>query len=252
MTEHSERLLLPAGTTLFVEGDPGDVAYLIKRGRVSIFLNRQGQEIAVATRGPGELVGEMAIIDAGQRSATARALEACELLVITAEQIAHRLQATDPILRMCLSVVLARYRETVALFGRDAPPAAANLLGDVARVGSADFNAAIETLVLERALRQALLNKELVLFYQPIVQLEGRRIAGFEALARWQHPERGLVPPDQFIPLAESSGLIVQLTQWALTEVGRVFPTTLAPALIAAGAPAVPFISVNVTLQKLF
>ena len=67
-------------------------------------------------------------------------------------------------------------------------------------------------------LRQALDNSELSLLYQPIVRLTDRRIVGVEALVRWHHPVRGLVPPGEFIPTAERTGLIVQLGHWALRE----------------------------------
>ncbi len=67
-------------------------------------------------------------------------------------------------------------------------------------------------------LRQALDKREFVLFYQPEVELSTRRIVGLEALIRWQHPERGLIPPTDFIPLAEESGLILPIGDWGLSE----------------------------------
>jgi diguanylate cyclase (GGDEF)-like protein/PAS domain S-box-containing protein len=73
-----------------------------------------------------------------------------------------------------------------------------------------------ERLTLENRLRQALEKDEFVLHYQPKVDFERRRIAGVEALIRWQDPELGLVPPGKFIPLMEETGLILEVGAWAL------------------------------------
>jgi diguanylate cyclase (GGDEF)-like protein len=82
-------------------------------------------------------------------------------------------------------------------------------------------NASGETLSLLSELRRALEGGELRLFLQPKVQVAGGELCGAEALVRWEHPQRGLVPPGQFIPFAEQTGFIRQLTLWIFEEVAR-------------------------------
>jgi diguanylate cyclase (GGDEF)-like protein len=72
--------------------------------------------------------------------------------------------------------------------------------------------------LLERDMRTALVQNGFRLFYQPLVNLQTKKVTTLEALMRWQHPERGLVPPSDFISVAEDIGLIVQLGEWALRE----------------------------------
>ncbi len=100
---------------------------------------------------------------------------------------------------------------------------------------------AIKRSSIESELRSALDKHELELFYQPTIDLDSGAISGAEALMRWRHPDRGLVSPDQFIPAAESSGLIIPMGRWALREACRQ-----AKAWQDAGLPAIP-IAVNVS-----
>ncbi len=80
---------------------------------------------------------------------------------------------------------------------------------------------AVSSLRLETDLRHAVERREIVPFYQPVVDLDTGTVVGFEALARWRHPTRGLLLPDLFIPVAEESGLVVELGEWMLAEACR-------------------------------
>lgn len=101
---------------------------------------------------------------------------------------------------------------------------------------------ALERMTLRSDLQRALRDEEFVLYFQPTVALRTGEIAGFEALVRWQHPQKGLLPPNAFIPAAEQSGLIVPLGTWVLHEACR------SAALLPTGDTT---ISINVAAKQL-
>ncbi len=101
---------------------------------------------------------------------------------------------------------------------------------------------------LELDLRRALTNREFELHYQPLVALGSGRISGFEALLRWRHPDRGLVVPGNFIPLAEETGLIVPIGEWVLREAcatAASWPEWSEDVRVAVNLSAVQFASPN-------
>jgi EAL domain-containing protein (putative c-di-GMP-specific phosphodiesterase class I) len=94
---------------------------------------------------------------------------------------------------------------------------------------------------LENDLRQALARDELRLFYQPIIDIKTGKLFGAEALARWQHPQKGLVPPDLFIPLAEETGLIGAIGEWVLQRGCADAASWPAPLKVAINLSALQF-----------
>jgi predicted signal transduction protein with EAL and GGDEF domain len=108
-------------------------------------------------------------------------------------------------------------------------------------------NRALERVATERALRHALEAGELRLHYQPIVTLDGGVLQSVEALVRWQHPERGLLPPGEFIPIAEESALILQIGAWTLREACEQASRWRARFGDAAPLP----VSINVSARQL-
>jgi diguanylate cyclase (GGDEF)-like protein/PAS domain S-box-containing protein len=104
-----------------------------------------------------------------------------------------------------------------------------------------------DILTLEADLRRAIGREEIKVLYQPIVRLEDRTIAGFEALARWDHPEHGRIPPAEFIPLAERNGLIIPLGLFVLERAAK----QLSDWQEQLGRDVPLFISVNISSRQL-
>ncbi|WP_426143515.1 sensor domain-containing protein [Pseudomonas sp. DWP3-1-2] len=109
----------------------------------------------------------------------------------------------------------------------------------------ADMNAsALERLELESDLRHALEQKEFTLYYQPQFSGDGKRLTGAEALLRWRHPRRGLVSPNEFIPVLEELGLVVEVGDWVLTEACRQLKAWHVAKV------RVPKVSVNISARQ--
>jgi len=231
-----------AGETIFSMGERGRNAYFIEKGEVEVFIDRDGEKVVLAHIGKGDIFGEMSMIDDAPRSATVTATKDTEVIVIERSQVLQPLQSANPMMNLLLHVVLTRFRDAQnQLSGIRARSAdVGNSLDEIRDLAFARINS-------ERNLLQALDDNEFEMHYQPIVALDGGHIAGFEALIRWRQEDGGFVSPVEFIPLAEETGLIVEIGRFALEQSLRDHRSLSATfAEICPDLP-VPFMSVNVS-----
>ena len=220
MSESLYRRTFPPGSNIFSEGEVGDCAYVIESGTIEISALRQGKKMLLAELREGELFGEMALIDGQVRSATATARDEATLVMIHRHQVREKITKADPLLNLFLQVILDRLRSANSFITpkdqgvQKKEPLSVQHAAKYKKV----HEKAMAALQLEGELKKAIENKEFELYYQPIIDMRGGHTAGFEALIRWHHPERGLVLPDDFIGLAEETGLIVPMGMWVMNE----------------------------------
>ena len=233
------RIELSAGDVLFREGDPPTTAFLIDTGEVVVSMLQHGRRVVLSHLSAGDLLGEMAVIDDAVRTATAVAVTDCVLFPIDREQITERLAATDPIIRSLLEGQLKRYRGALAAMQGKQQDRFEN--GD-----TASEQLGIGKIRLETHLREALANEGLDVRYQPLLHIPSGKIAGYEALVRWNHPERGPISPVEFVALAEETSLIVPVGEYVFDTACKAVQR-----LIESGAEPKPFVAVNVSARQL-
>lgn len=234
-----------AGEIIMRQDEPGDCAYFVQSGRVEIVLRRpDGSQIEVGRRGPGTLIGEMAIVDDGPRSATVRALEDCRLLEISKADFGRALKNANPIVGLVTKLILMRYRDILQRSENVREFAGVATMLEQQERHHAEESRVLDAVRMAHEFRVAVGRKELFLEYQPFINLADGRIIGFEALMRWQHPVNGAMPPDLFIPMAEDTGLIVEATRWAFRESCMALKR-----MITQTGDASLFISVNFSAQ---
>ncbi|MBX2834784.1 MAG: EAL domain-containing protein [Micavibrio sp.] len=211
--------LFAAGDLIIKQGEKGTGAYILESGKVEITINTPEGEQKVGTRGPGAMLGEMAILDSKPRTANVRALEDCSMLEITRDNFTQRLEEADPVIRLAIQVILTRYRDLLGRAQVIDPPESGSIESPEALEHSfvRDSNA-VDSLKLASEFEGALKDRQVSLHYQPIIDFKNEKVCGFEALMRWEHPERGFISPGVFIPVLEDSGMIVKASQWALQE----------------------------------
>jgi EAL domain-containing protein (putative c-di-GMP-specific phosphodiesterase class I) len=244
MFDELDREVFAAGEQIFKVGDAGDCAYLIETGSVEVFVMIQGVEQRVSSIGKGEMFGEIALIDHQPRTATVRVVEKTVLVPIRRKLVDGLLEKSDPILRHLLLVILDRFRSKQDGSAKSVPST------EVSPEQSTHRNnlkgEATQKLSLAHGIARALVREEFELYYQPICHLTDGNIAGFEALIRWHHPTDGVIPPMDFVWLAEQTGLIRQLGLWTVERACRDWPI-----LRQYSDYKFPFVSVNLSPNQL-
>jgi EAL domain-containing protein (putative c-di-GMP-specific phosphodiesterase class I) len=229
-----------AGAELFREGEPADCAYILQEGRLEVSQLHGGAKEVVAELNPGDLFGELALIQDGVRSATVTALEPPTVAVILREQLDAAMQDADPVIKLFLRTLVERFHS-----GKLRLRGVTRASPYKRRAYDADLAHTVRDLQLREELQRALQEREFELHYQPIVELTSGAIAGYEALIRWRHPERGLVSPAEFVGFAEKHGQIVPIGAWVMDEA-----CAAAARLGAMGGPEC-FVSLNVSARQL-
>lgn len=228
---------LAAGAALFRAGDAAHVAYVVEDGEIEIWIGSEDTPNRVALIGASGLVGEMALLDGAPRSANARATVPSRLLPISRTTIEERLQSADPMLKLLTTTVLARLRRM--------------LQAENSAINRQTQSDAIKYLRFESQLAAAIRSGGLDLYYQPIVSLQSGEIQGFEALARWPMEDGRFCAPGEFIPIAESSGLVTELTLWAIAQAAADINLFRAAVPDASSGCRHLFMSVNVSGRDL-
>ncbi len=218
---------------VFNRGEDGDSAYVIEEGCVEVLTGEAGLQRRIALLTEGAMFGEIALLDRQPRTASVRALVPTRLIRIDRSHVEELLIRSDPVIQYLLGLLLSRFRRNhdVAGLSEDNPDLQTS---------------AMRTLSLAQDLSHAIDRGQLELFYQPLIAFDGLRLEGFEALIRWRHPALGMVRPDEFITLAEKTGLIHRIGLWVLQQA-----CTDWPHLRACCAVPRPFVSVNLSAAEL-
>lgn len=224
-----------AGTIIFNEGDQASSAYILEEGCVEVSVGGSQK----ARIGKGELFGEIALIDHLPRTATVRAIENTVLIPIPRRLVDELLEKADPVVRHLLLIVLERFRST-----RDQPAFDPSQTTAIRR--DATRGIATKHLLLAHDIISALKEEQFEMYYQPICELAGGRLTGFEALIRWHHPGQGMISPMDFLGLAEQTGQIRDIGIWTLDRACLDWPR-----LRARIDHHKPFVSVNLSPSQL-
>jgi len=192
----------------------------------------------------------MALIDDEPRTATATALEETCVIRIDRHLVDTELAYGNPIIEHLLRLVLRRFRHThYKLIGKD-------LFSLETSENESDqaFSDTRENLIrhvgIVSDINEALKQDQFKLYYQPIISIKDEQLVGFEALIRWMHPDKGLIPPMGFLNIAENTGQILPIGTWTLEQACRDFHE-LNKSSHNSSKQAPLFISVNLSARQL-
>ncbi|TNF91823.1 MAG: EAL domain-containing protein [Gammaproteobacteria bacterium] len=237
------------GSIIFNEGDFGDVGYIVESGKIEVSIMDHDRRIVLGRLGKGSLLGEMALLDDAPRTATATALEDTVLTVIGHDQLHERLDQAEPFIRMLVDVIMERYRSGLASVKK------AQTTDSMSQTLTLDMtdeaNSPLAKIRLENELHSALDKGELEVFFQPLLGMKTGKWAGFEALTRWNHLEKGFISPIQFIALAEETTLIIPIGLYVLeTACRNLVELQMQRNQVNPDLPPM-FIAVNVSAKQL-
>lgn len=240
-----------AGTLLFQEGDRGDDAFIIEEGLIEIAIQSDGERKLIANLGPGEIFGEMALIANTPRSASALARERTRLLVVRRGRLTKPIENADPVMRLMIQMIVERLTDASRSLSGTNETVPKEMLEARRKAFEEVRDIALRRVQIERELRRAVETPQFELHYQPIISMEDRSIAGYEALMRWNDPRKGQVSPGNFIGLAEETGMIVEMGRWAL-ERALADHAAMVPIWQRCWPDRpIPFVSINVSSGQL-
>ncbi|MBE7637649.1 EAL domain-containing protein [Sneathiella sp. P13V-1] len=242
------RIEIKKGDLVLADQDNATCAYIVEAGKIAI--DDRASSTPTYSVGPGEMFGEYGIIGDAVHYSTAKALEDSILMVVTQEEIEEKSEQADPMVHLFLNFFMDRCHSlTVRSLGSDD-----QVQHFTSRRKHWQNNIQtiqeqlLEQFKLKDELERALANEEFVLHFQPIISLRGGFTAGFEALIRWQHPDRGLLSPFFFIDTAENTGMINAIGQWVFKESCR-FSRIFNEKAANSRSPEI-FISVNISARQ--
>ena len=252
-TEFSK--LIPKEEIIFKEGQSGDCAYLIESGQVELYVTSRDESTPLALLGPGEIFGEMSMLDGSRRETSARANTDVVLSVVSKEALSERIDEADPIVRLLINMLAKRTRETLRVNKSITQNKKLKIKETKNRnTEITDINLGLDVIQkirYEKELHEALENNEFKIHFQPIVSIESQNVVGFEALTRWNSPEHGLVRPDIFMGIAEETSLIVPLGHWITETACKEFGDIQKSLVESLGKIPRLFCSINVSGRQM-